>query len=827
MDSLLRDLRQAGRALRAAPVVTLAALLTLALGIGTTTAIFSVANALILRPLPVRDPHQLVTITSETALRHGFQAGAGWNYAMWDQLRQRADAFDNAFAWMQQRMDLAEGGEMQPVDVLIASGGVFTMLGVDARAGRLFTAADDVRGGGVDGAVAVISYDLWQRRFNRADTAIGSRLSLDGVLLTIVGVAPQRFRGVDVGQAFDVAIPFGAESVVRGPRTLLDAQRAYLLTVMLRLPPQQSVSEATAMLRSMQPQILGALRDPPPFLREPFMLVPASTGISDRSRLRQQYQRPLVTLAIVSGLVLVIVCANVANLLLARAAARRRELAVRVALGAPRWQLTRQLLVEGCVLGGAGAAAGLLFATWASRGLVAWLPAPGGAVHVDVSLDARVLAFTAAIAVLGVVLFATVPAFQAWRARPVEALQDEGRAVGASRARRLTAALLVAQIAVSIVLVTAAGLFVRTLNRLAAIPLGLQPQGLAVITVDAARTPGDPAARLLLYDRIVEAIRATPGVTRAAASVWTPLGAGGGGLLTDARGRRADAGSRVAHNFVTPDWFATYGTALRAGREFDARDGASGARVAIVNESLRRTLNQERAIAVGDTIDAGPCGRGGCTVVGIVEDAVYGRSLRDGPPPTVYVPLSQSAGRAPPAPSIRVSIRSSGDLAAIVRGVAAALQAVDRGLAFSVRPLEADVNDALAQERLVALLAASFGVVALVLSGVGLYGTTAYAVARRRGEIGIRLALGAQPAGVVRLVMTRVAVLVMAGTAAGLLASAWLSRFVAPLLYGLAPRDPATLLASTAVLSAVAAAAAWLPPRRASRLDPAHVLRQQ
>ncbi len=827
MDGIARDLRLAVRSLWTTPLVTCAAALTLALGIGTITAVFSIANAMILRPLPVKDPDRLVTITSDTALRYGFQAGAGWNYAMWDQLRQRTDAFDGAFAWTLQRRDLSSGGEMQPADVLLASGDVFKTLGIEPRLGRMFTASDDVRGGGPEGGVAVISHDMWQRRFNGASGVIGSPLSVEGVRLTIVGVASAGFRGVDVGQSFDVAIPFGAEPLIRGRRPLLDEHRALVLTVILRLKPQQTIPQANAALRTMQPQILAPLRGAPPFLEEPFVLVPASTGITDRSRLRQQYARPLVTLSIVAGLVLLIVCANVANLLLARAAARRRELAIRVAVGARRSRLARQLFVEALVLGGIGALGGSLFAMWAGRSLIAWLPAPGGAVNLDVSMDVRVLAFTAVMTLVAVVVFATVPAFQALRVTPLEALQDDGRIAGGRRAGRVTGTLLIAQIALSIVLVTAAGLFVRTLNRLANVPLGLNPHGLAVITVDAARARVDAAARVALFERIVEAIAAAPGITHAAASVWTPIGAGAGGLLADARGRRADVGGRVAFNIVTPGWFSTYGTMLRAGRDFDSRDTASATRVAVVNESLRRTLDPAGSLALGDTIEAGPCGRRGCTVIGIVEDAIYGRSLRDGPPPTVYVPLAQSDGLTLPRTSVYVTVRSSGDPALAIRGMAPALQSVDRGLVFSVRLLEAELDDALAPERLVARLAAFFGVIALVLSALGLYGVTSYAVTRRRSEIGIRLALGAQPAGVVTLVMRRIAAIVAIGVVAGVLPALWMGRFVAPLLYGLEPRDPTTLVAASITLAAVAAMAGWIPARRASRIDPAQVLRQQ
>jgi putative ABC transport system permease protein len=376
------DFRLAIRSLCAAPVVTFGAVATLALGLGAITAMFSMVNAVMLRPLPVKDPQRLVTITSNTALKFGFQAGAGWNYRMWDQLRQRREVFDGAFAWIVQSVDLGSGGEMQPASAVFATGDLFATLGVPAVLGRTFTSADDVRGGGPDGPVVVISDDLWQRRFNRTPAVIGTRLALEGIPFTIIGVTPTRFFGVDVGQAFDLALPLGAEPLIHGSRALIDTERALLLTVMLRLAPRQSIAQATAALRAMQPEIIGA--SPPPFLKEPFLVVPAARGISDRSGLRQKYDTPLLAITIVAALVLLIVCVNVANLLLARTAARRHELSVRLALGAPRLHLARQFLVEGLTLGTVAAALGLALAVWTTRALVTQLQAsadPSGSTY--------------------------------------------------------------------------------------------------------------------------------------------------------------------------------------------------------------------------------------------------------------------------------------------------------------------------------------------------------------------------------------------------------------------------------------------------------------
>jgi predicted permease len=816
------DLRLAVRSFRGSFAITFAAILTLALGIGATTAVFSVANGLLLRPLPVADPQRLVTVTSATALRFGFQAGAGWNYAMWDRLRERGDAFDGVFGWTLQQVEGADGGEAQPLNALIASGGVFEALGVRARAGRTFTPADDVPGGGPEGGVLVISEALWRRRFGAASSVIGSRLTVEGTPLTIIGIIPASFRGLDVGQPFDVAMPFSAEALVHGDRSFRNNQRALLLTVMLRLKPGQTLSAATAAMRAMQPQIIGP--GAPAFLRDPFILVSASTGISDRSQLRQRYERPLAVLTTVSVLVLGIVCVSIANLFLARAAAQRHEMSLRLAVGAPRWRLARQVLVEGLVLGAAGAVTGMLFAAWASRALVAQIPAASGPASIDVPADWRVLAFATAVGLTTVVFFATAPAVYASRVAPLEALQEQGRAPAGQRAGLLSLGLIALQVALSIVLLAGAGVFIQTFNGLGSVPLGFEPRGVVVATVNMPRSLAQPV-RAGLFDRTRAAIEAVPGVTRVAGSIWTPVGTGGGGLVTDARGRRADLGRGVlGFNFVTPGWFTTYGTSLRAGRDFDPGDGTDAARVAIVNETFHRGLLSGRH-AIGETIDAGPCSSGGCTVVGVVADTVYGNSLRDAAPPMVYVPLAQAAGLPPNMP-VRLSIRAAADHESLVRDVSAALSRVDPRLTYSFRLLADDVGAALSQERLVAYLAGFFGAVALLLSAVGLYGVISHTVARRRGEIGIRLALGARGADIIRLMLRGIGVSVLTGTVAGLLAAVWLSRFVAPLLYGLDAADPATLVTAAVSLASVAVLAAWRPVSRAVRIDPARVLRE-
>jgi predicted permease len=817
----MEDFRLAVRALRASPVVSLVAVLSLALGIGANTAIFSLVNGLLLRQLPVVEPQRLATISSDKAIQMGFNAGIGWNYRMWDELRKRSQPFDGALAWSTQRFNLsASGGEMQPVDGLVASGEFFTTLGVQAALGRTFTIADDVRGGGPDGPVVVISDGLWRRRFGADPRIIGTRLVIESVPLTIVGVTPPEFLGLDAGRSFDVVLPLATE-LRKG--ALSDQPRAFVLFVMLRLKPGQSLAAANAALRVMQPQIHGALQVPR-FVREPFTLVPAVRGIT--GSVRQRYERPLLTIFVVVALVLLIACANIANLLLARATARRHELSVRMALGAPRWRLARQFLVESLVLAGAGAVAGLALAKWGSRALVAQLSTAVSPVALNLSIDWRVFGFKAAITFATAVLFGTAPAFRAAAVAPIDAMKQHGRGAKSGAGRGLSGILVVAQVALSLVLVVVSGLFVQTFARLATMPLGFDRDRVLIVTVDTARTHIDPANRVPFYHQLVAAVAAVPGVRDAAASTSTPVSAGLPQGFT-LPGAAIPESERVAlWTTVTGKWFATYGTELRDGRDIDERDTAASQPVAIVNEAFaRRFLPGRRAI--GESVSSR-------TIIGVAADQVMqggykangvSRTVRDGAPPVIYVPLAQSAESGSPD-RVMLSVRSAtGSPTAGVRGVAAALSAVDPNLVFTFRPLAEELNASLAQERMVAWLSGFFGVLALLLAGLGLYGVTSYAVSRQRAEIAIRLALGAPGGGVVRLVLGRVALLVGLGIAAGAGVSMWVSRFVATLLYGLDPRDPVTLAGAALTLAAVGAMAGWLPAHRASRIDPLEILR--
>jgi putative ABC transport system permease protein len=817
LDSMWHDVRLALRMVRRSPGFTATIALTLALGIGANAAIFGVINSLLLRPLPVADPSRLVTISSDSAIARG-QAGVPWSFAMWEELQPHASLFDGAFAWTPARFDLAERGERQPVAGIFASGGYFAALGVAAMRGRTFTPADDRPGGGADGAVAIISHGLWQRRFAGADSVIGAPLVVDGATVTIVGVTAPEFHGLDVGSAFDVALPLETEPLIRGSRSALRTSR---LLVMLRLKPGQSVEAGTAALRSLK---LGST----PANSEPFTLAPAATGASLPVRgpygLRQSYARPLVTILMVALLVLLIACVNIANLLLARATARRYELGVRLALGASRGRLARQLLVESLIFAVLGAIGGLVIAQWSSQMLVAQLSTPVQQIALDLSFDWRVMAFTAAVALMTASIFGTVPAFRSTRIAPLDVLKMRAQAgsssaTGTRGLATVSSSLVILQIALSLTLVICAALLVRSFARLSSVPLGFDPDRVLVVNVDTERVETDAAGRMRLFHAILDAVRGVPGVAHAGGSIWTPVD---GGM------RMGDSQSRIAFNFVTPAWFAAYGTPLRAGRDFTVRDTAGSPPVVIVNDAFVRAF-MPGTFPLGETIPY-PRSRGGevlRTVVGVVEDAVF-ESQREGIQPIVYLPVAQSGGGPGGRTAISLGVRpAAGAPVQLARSVGAAVRGVDRDLSFSFSLSEDHVLASVRQERVVAMLSGFFGALALVIAALGLYGVTSYTVNRRVTEIGIRRALGAQRAHVLGLVLGQSLRLTGLGIGLGVAGAAAVTRFLGGLLFGLTPLDPATFIGVAALFAIVATLAALLPAHRATRVDPLVALRNQ
>jgi putative ABC transport system permease protein len=843
LDVVAQDIRYALRLLRRAPAFTAVAIVTLALGIGANTAIFSIVDSLMLRSLPVKEPRRLAVLTDDGSIE-----SSTWSYPIWEQLRQRPEIFEHAFAWstLGARFNLAQGGESRYVTGLWASAGMFSTLGVPAVLGRTFTTVDDRPGGGPDGPVAVISHAFWQRHFGGGADVIGRTLTLERVPFTIVGVTPAGFLGPDVGRAYDVAIPFGAEPLIRGnAESWLPRRSTWWLSVMIRLKPGQTIDEATSGIRGVQTAIRDATLPPDwtsaqreDYLKEPFTFSQSSGG---RSYLRAQYQRPLLVILAVVALVLLIACANIANLLLARATARSHEWSVRLALGASRWRLARQLLTESLIVSAIGASAGLLLAHWGSQVLLRQIST--GTVSLDASIDWRVLGFTALLAIGTALVFGIAPALRAAHGAPLDAMKDRGR----TSAGRLSYAngLVVAQVVLSLVLLVTAGLFLRTFSSLAHLPLGFDAESVLVVDVNAQRADVPVERRLAVYEQIRQRVLTIPDVASAGVSIVTPVRGEGWAHRVDVSGSKVPEDDSPAiegtgtsgplvrsnlrqafYNGITPGWLSTYRTRLVSGRDVTERDGPGAPRVALVNEEFARRF-LEGANPIGHTVrtmgmNAPPARE----IVGVVADAAY-RHLREAIPATVYIPLAQydgtSASLAPASVSVGVRART-GAPAGLTQSVAAAIGDVNPRLSLTFQPLATIVDGRLVQERLLAILSGFFGGLALVLAGVGLYGVTSYNVTLRRMEIGIRMALGATRTTVVRMVLGRVSILVGVGVALGLAVSLWASRFVATLLFGLEANDATTLVAAAVVLAAVGGIAGWLPAYRASRIEPRRVL---
>jgi predicted permease len=826
----MQDLRLAVRTLRATPVVTAVAILSLALGIGANTAVFSLLDHVALQSLPIADPDRLVRLSGVNAP----EEGGPYSYALYDQLRRRGDLFDGIGAYNCCGLStLTIGKETHEINRMWVTGDFFSTLGVPAAAGRMIRRDDDRASGGREGFVAVISDQLWRERFGASGNAIGAAVVIERAPVTIVGVMPPGFLGLEVGRTVDVALPVRTLTAVE-PTFPFDDDSAFL-AVLGRLRHDRTLAATIAALHAVQPDIRDAAQpkggDAPEWLKAPLTLVRAGRGTST---LRQHFEQPLVVLLAVVALVLLIACANLANLLLARGLARRAEFAIRAALGASGSQLVRPLLSESFVLVAAGTACGLLFARWATHAMTAALSTPTGRIVFDQRLDWRLLAFTSGMTVLTVLLFGMVPGMRAARVDPIDGLKAQGRGVSTDGRRGLSTGLLVGQTAVSLVLVVAAALLVETFRGLVRAPLGFDRDHTLMVTVTAPTVP--MAERQTLFHRMVKVAAEVPGVAGAGGSLNPPLiGMLIGDFVVSEPGTQpAPSAEPISRgDTVTPGWFGAEGMTVLDGRDFDDHDTLRSEQVSIVNEAFVQRILGGRRDAVGTRLAltlrlpiVGDVPWNTRRIVGVVNDSVY-RSVRDTPKPAMYSPLAQFDAPLRYTNFFIVVRSRTGRAQSLRHELSAALTGLHDDVRLRFQTVAEQVDEAVAQDRLVAAIAVFVGVLAVLLAAIGLYGVTAYNVERQRSEIGIRLALGAQPNHVLRLVLSRVVGVVGAGILIGAVVSAWASKFVASLLYSVEPRDPITFVSAAIILAAVGALAGWLPAWRASRTDPAAVLRAE
>jgi predicted permease len=831
-DTLAMDLRYALRTLRRSPVFTAAAILSLALGIGANTAIFSLLDALVLKMLPVSDPQglravALVEASGKPRIAHSYPL-----YVLWrDHNRSIGNlAAAGSFNWR----DTSAGSNRATHDGQFVSGNFFDVLGVPAAIGRPIAPADDsIEGaGGPQGAVAMLSYRYWNRAFHRDPEALGRVINVNGVRLTVIGVTPPEFFGIQVGRSPDIFVPIMLQPRVSAPENLLhnirNSENTWV-TVMGRIAPglshAQVKSDLTPIyagyaLTRMSPSDQRDFQAGKKRLAQTIALEPAGRGFS---RLRERFSEPLQTLMVLVALVLLIACSNAANLMLARANARQREIAVRLAIGAGRLRIVRQLLVESLALSFAGGALGLLFAMWSGRLLLGMLPQEQTPLLLDIGPDLRVLGFTLAVSVLTGLLFGLAPAWRATRPAATSALSHQ-RSHG-WRASRLGPgkAVVVVELALAVQLLAGAGLFIATLRNLTTQDAGFERQHVLQVRInlDAAAYPR--AQWAAVYEQVNARIAAVPGVTAASLVNRGLIETGltrSGPVHFPGYTFQPGEDRQLSETYIGPDYFQAAGIPLRAGRVFNERDGSPSAQVAVVNEEVVHRYFAGRS-PIGQRYSFGDSPEQ-IEIVGVAADAKY-NDLRQEFIPMAYYPWRQVM----PARLNAAIIRTAGDPAALAGALRAAVTGVHPDIFVDARTLTSQIQGSLVRERLLAHLSGFLGALALLLACIGIYGVMAYGVTRRTSEIGVRMALGAVPGDVVRMVLRETLLLAGAGIAIGIPLAFWLTRLTKTFLFGLEPNDPGVLLAAGASLLLVCALAGWLPAARAARIDPTTALRYE
>jgi len=821
LERLAQDLRYALRTTRQSPGFTATAVLSLALGIGANTAIFSLIDAVMLRWLPVPNPQELVLLKLQQ--KDGKGPTESFSYVIVRALSDQKETFARVGGFSTASFEVGSPGSINRVSGAWVTGGFYETLGLNASVGRLLSQADDESGAPL---VAVISDGYWERQYARNSGILGQSLPINGVPVIIIGVTPPGFVGASVGSVADITMPVAALPRVNPEAAPLLGSGNFWLRILARPKTGLSIPETEARLASLWPPISEQVIPPTwPAARRKgmaeafFTLTPGATGYT---RLREMFRRPLLVLMAVVALVLLIACLNVANLLLVRAAARQREIAVRLAIGAARNRVIRQLLTESMLLSSLGAVFGIALGWPTSRFLVNLFSTGPVPVSFDLTPNWHVLAFTSAVAVVTTILFGLAPALQTTAAGPSPALKDGGR-VSRSRSR-LPSSLVCIQVALSLLLLIGAGLFVRTLRNLQSLDFGFKREGVLLVNLDRHQTA--------FPQRLLDDVRRVPGVISASISTHTPLS---GSTWTDPvipKGQAMPEHDTAIFAGIGPGFFETMGTPLLSGRGFVEGDAGSKPSVAVVSESFVARYLPGRN-PVGQYLTASIAGSGptDLEIVGVAKN-VISSGLRRAPYPAVYVPYAQLTGDPRPGskfaqPVSTLEIRAGGPLGQVAEEVRHALQAKLPNTSVEVRGLSAQVDAAMVQERMMATLAGGFGALALLLACVGLYGLLAYGVARRTREMGIRMALGARRRGVIGLIVAGAIRVVMAGIVLGV-PTAWVaSRWVESMLFGLRSTDPATIGGAAGVLTVAALLAAYLPARRASRIDPMSALRHE
>jgi predicted permease len=831
MTTLINDIKYGLRMLTKRPGFTLTVVLVLALGIGANTAIFSFIEQVLLRSLPVKDPGSLVIVVTE-----GKHIGASWgshmlSYPMFKDFRDMEGPFDGVMCWRPEVATMDDGRGAERVDVELVSAGYFDVLGISPVLGRAFFADDETAPGA--NPVAVLSYDFWQTRFTGDPNVIGRTLRMNDMAIVIVGVAPPRFKGVSLDSHPRIFLPITMKKLVTPWWSAWDDRRTQWVYVMARLKPGISHKQAQVVIQPPYHQIIEqetqeagftgvSASEREQFLQSRILLLPGGQG---HSFLSINLQEPLSQLMILAGLVLLVTCANVSNLLIARATSRQREITIRLAMGAGRLRIIRQALIESMILALAGGLAALLVATCTARATLLFAP-DQLRLRIFPGINGPVLTFNLIISAIAAILFGLLPAWRTTRQNLVSTLKEQTTAVVGGPGSRLRQGMVVVQIGLSLVLLIGAGLLVHTLVALYRVDPGFQTTNLVRFKLDPTQSGYSGQRRVDFCRQLQSRLQAAPGVRSAAfgrvpyleSYAWTNQ------IVVEGYQAREGENLVTTCDSISRDYCKTLGIPLKLGREFNEADELPGAaQVVIVNEAFVRTFLPDRNPLdsyMGFRWGANP--RPDRKIIGVVADS-RSYSLRRDAPPLVLVPHTQ-IGLADMTVYVRTSLPSRQVFNVIRKQV----HAIDSGVPiYEMSTMEDQLDNSLTNERLVGFLSSLFGALATVLAMIGLYGVTAYSVARRIQEIGLRMALGAQRWNVLALVMREGMILVAVGVGVGLAAAVVLTRILRGFLFETAPTDPATFVSTTLLLSLVALLACYIPARHAAKIDPMEALRYE